>query len=330
MLHNNMRLILRLLLLGIILTTGCTGQLLPQNRTPATVQTDQFTMVSVASGDTYTSLAESHLKDKNRAWQIAALNQNKPLAPGQRIIIPLVPVIYGGLQKNGYQTVPVLVYTQLASAPSRSNIVSARNFHHQLAYLNANGFVTVSLNQFHAFLDLKDQLPPNAVVISFDTTLAWAYTIAYPALKQRGMKAAIFVSPDQIGQKGSVTWAQLAEMAAAGMDVGLYGPSIKAPAKEDVKTYLADLEAKITDPQKAFQLHLKQPCSYFAYPQGEDNDLIIALLKKHGYQAAFTRKRGSNPFFVNNFKIRRSMIYGHYDMARFRQNLTTFHAAELK
>jgi peptidoglycan/xylan/chitin deacetylase (PgdA/CDA1 family) len=328
-----MRLNLRLLLLGIILTTGCTGQLLPQNRTPATVRTDQFTMVSVASGDTYASLAESHLKDKNKAWQIATLNQNKPLAPGQQIIIPLVPVTYGGLQKNGYQTVPVLVYTELAAAPStpsKSKIVSARNFHRQLAYLNANGFVPVSLDQFHAFLDLKDQLPPNAVVISFDTTAAWAYAIAYPALKQRGMKAAIFVSPDQIGQKGSLTWAQLAEMAAAGMDVGLYGPSIKAPAKEDVKTYLENLEAKITDPQKAFQRHLKQSCRYFAYHQGEGNDLIIALLKKHGYQAAFTRNRGSNSFFVNNFKIRRSMIYGHYDMARFSQNLTTFHAAELK
>jgi peptidoglycan/xylan/chitin deacetylase (PgdA/CDA1 family) len=327
---NNMRPILRLLLLGIILSTGCTGQFLPKNQTPVTARTDRFIMVSVATGDTYASLAETYLKDKNRAWQIAASNQNKPLSPGQRIIIPLVPVSYGGLQNNGYQTVPVLVYTELAAAPSKSKIVSARNFHQQLDYLSTNGFVPVSLDQFHGFLELKDQLPPKAVVITFDTTAAWAYDIAYPALKQRGMKAAIFISPDQVGQKGNVTWGQLAEMVSAGMDVGLYGPSIKAPAKEDVKTYLETLETKFTDPQKIFQRQLKQPCRYFAYPQGESNDLIIALLKKHGYQAAFTRKRGNNPFFADNFKIKRSMIYGHYDMARFSQNLTTFHSAELK
>ena len=119
-------------------------------------------------------------------------------------------------------------------------------------------------------------------------------------------------------------------MAAAGIDIGLLGPRIRAPAKEDVKAYLESFEAKFVDPQKAFRQNLKQTCSYFAYPQGESNDLTIAMLKKHGYKAAFTLKRGSNPFFADNFKIKRSRIYGHYDMARFRQNLTTFHAAELK
>ena len=105
---------------------------------------------------------------------------------------------------------------------------------------------------------------------------------------------------------------------------------VKAPAKEDVKAYLEAFEAKFVDPQKAFRQHLKQSCSYFAYPQGESNDLTIAMLKKHGYKAAFTRKRGSNPFFADNFKIKRSVVYGHHDMDRFRQNLATFHNAELK
>lgn len=327
---NKMRQILRLLLLGVILTAGCTGQFLQKNRTPATVQADHFVMITAVSGDTYASLAETHLKDKNKAWQIAAFNQIKTLSPGLRVVIPLVPITYGGIQKNGYQTVPVLVYTEMAKKPSKSKIVSMHDFNRQLDYLSANGFVTASLDQFHAFLNLKDQLPPNAVVISFDTTAAWAYDIAYPALKQRGMKAALFVDPDEVGQKGNMTWSQLAELVAAGIDIGLLGPKIKAPAKEDVKAYLGAFESKIIGPQKAFRRHLKQPCSYFAYPQGESNDLTIAMLKKHGYKAAFTRKRGSNPFFADNFKIKRSMVYGHYDMDRFRQSLATFHAAELK
>ena len=327
---NDKRLIIWLLLLWVFLTAGCTGQFLAGNSRPATIRADQFMMVTAASGDTLASLAETHLKDKNKAWQIAAFNQIETLSPGQRVIIPLIPITYGGIQKNGYQTVPVLVYTEVAEKPSRSTIVSTRNFNRQLDYLSANGFTTVSLDQFHAFLDLKDQLPPKAVVVSLDSSAAWAYDIAYPALKQRGIKAAFFVDPDKVGQKGNLTWDQLVQMVAAGMSIGVYGPQIKAPAKEDVKAYLDDFEAQIVAPQKAFWIHLKQPCSYFVYPQGESNDLTIAMLKKHGYKAAFTLKRGSNPFFADNFKIKRSRIYGHYDMARFRQNLTTFHAAELK
>ncbi len=327
---SNVRQILRLLLPWVILTTGCTGQFMPMSRTPATVQTDQFVVITASAGDTYASLAKTHLKDENKAWQIAAFNQAETLSAGQRVIIPLIPVTYGGIRKNGYQTVPVLVYAEMAERPSRSNIVSSQAFNRQLDYLNTNGFVTVPLDQFHAFLDLKDQLPPNAVIISLDTTAAWAYDIAYPALKQRGMIAALFVDPDEVGQRGKMTWTQLAELAAAGMDIGLLGPKIKAPAKEDVKVYLEAFEAKLADPQKAFRKHLKQPCSYFAYPQGESSDLTIAMLKKHGYKAAFTRRRGSNPFFADNFKIKRSVVYGHYDMGRFRQNLVTFHAAELK
>ena len=35
--------------------------------------------------------------------------------------------------------------------------------------MKENGYVTVSLDQFDQFLDFKDQLPPKAVIITFDT-----------------------------------------------------------------------------------------------------------------------------------------------------------------
>jgi peptidoglycan/xylan/chitin deacetylase (PgdA/CDA1 family) len=224
----------------------------------------------------------------------------------------------------------VLAYTEMAKAPSGSKIVSATDFGRQLDYLKDNGFATVSLDRFLGFLDLRDQLPSKAVVITLDNAAAWAYTIAYPALKQRAMQAAIFIAPDDVGRPGKVTWNQLAEMAAAGMQIGLYGPGIKTPAREDAKAYLEAFEAQIVTPRRNFGRRLKQPCRYYVYPRGESNDLTIAMLKKHGFKAAFTRKRGSNPFFADNFKIKRFVIYGQYGMNRFRQSLTTFHSLELR
>ena len=295
-----------------------------------TLRTNHFVMVTTAPGDTFASLAATYLKDKEKAWQIAAFNPIENLTPGKRIVIPLVPLNRGGLQKNGYQTVPVLLYTDVGAVSSKSQSISARAFQQQLDFLQSNGYITISLDLFHGFLELEDELPPKAVVISFDSTDAWVHDIAFTALRQRGMQAALFIDPEAVGRKGRLTWGQLAEMARSGWSIGLFGPPLKAPAKEDVKARLEGYEAALVGPQAAFRRYLKQPCRYFAYPQGESNDLTIALLKKHGYAAAFTRKRGSNPFFVDNYQIKRSMISGQYNLDRFRQNLTTFRTAALQ
>jgi peptidoglycan/xylan/chitin deacetylase (PgdA/CDA1 family) len=327
---NKMYRIFRLLLPLVMLTTGCSGQLHSKSRKPAAQNSNQFIMVTAAAGDSYASLAATYLKDKDKAWQIAALNQNAPLSPGQRLAVPKVPVIRGGLSANGYQTVPVLAYTEMAKAPSGSKIVSAAEFGRQLDYLRANGFAAISLDRFLGFLDLRDQLPPKAVVITLDDAAEWAYEIAYPALRQRGMRAAFFIDPDDVGRPGKVTWPQLAAMAAAGMQIGLYGPGIKAPVREDIRAYLASFETQIAKPQKIFGRRLKQPCRYYVFPGGASDDLTIAMLKKHGFKAAFTRKKGGNPFFADNYKIKRFVISGHYEINRFRRNLTTFHSLELR
>jgi peptidoglycan/xylan/chitin deacetylase (PgdA/CDA1 family) len=168
------------------------------------------------------------------------------------------------------------------------------------------------------------------VIISFDTTRLWVYEIAFPMLRLRGMKAAIFIRLNEVGSQGRLSWAQLAEMAAGGFDIGLLGETILPPANHNLKRHFDLFEKKITTPQKAFMTHLKLLCRYFAYAGGVDDDLTIAMLKKHGYRMAFTRKRGSSPFFTDNYKIKRSLIFGHFDMAQFRQNLITFRSAELR
>jgi peptidoglycan/xylan/chitin deacetylase (PgdA/CDA1 family) len=218
----------------------------------------------------------------------------------------------------------------MAKAPSGSKTLSAAEFGRQLDYLKKNGYVPVSLDRFLGFLDLQDQLPSKAVVITLDDAAGWAYTIAFPALTQRAMPAAFFIAPDDVGRPGKVTWPQLAEMAAAGMQIGLYGPGIKKPAQKDVKAYIEAFEAQIVTPRRIFRRRLKRPCRYYVYPQGVSNDLTIAMLKKHGFKAALTRNPGSNPFFADNYKIRRFVIDGHDGMSRFRNSLETFHPLELK
>ncbi|MGD9366495.1 MAG: polysaccharide deacetylase family protein [Desulfobacteraceae bacterium] len=328
-LNNHYRLV-TLFLLWMLGTAGCNPQFLDRSPEPAPAETRHFVMVTAKSGDTLAALAGTYLNDPEKAWQIAAYNRIESLTQGQQIVIPRVPLRYGGIEQNGFQTVPVLLYTALSNDPSNSKAVHARDFDRQMQYLNENGYATVSLDQFHAFLTLKDQLPPDAVIVSFDTTRPWVYEIAFPILRQRGMKAALFIRLNDIGAKGRLTWAQLAEMSSGGFEIGVYSSPIKVPAREDLKQYFETFDKAMAEPKNAFKTHLKKPCRYFSYGRLPSNDLTIAMLKKHGYRAAFTRKRGANPFFVDNFKIKRSIIYSNYNMDQFRQNLVTFRSAELR
>ena len=64
---------------------------------------------------------------------------------------------------------------------------------------------------------------------------------------------------------------------------------------------------------------------YLAYPYGETDHLVIELIKKYGYRGAFTVNGVGNPFFIHNYRINRSMIYGDFDLTQFERNLNCFY-----
>ncbi len=327
---KTIRHILYLSFLWLSVSFGCTGPFFSSQSHSKTVEDEHFVIITASAGDTLSSLANTYLNDENKAWQIAAYNQIDTLVTGQQVVVPLVELNRGGLQRQGYQTVPVLLYPEVADKPIQPRVVSTNTFDHHMQFLTENGFVSISLDQLHAFLNLEDQIPPNAVVITFDTADGWVYDIAFPILRRQGLKAALFVPIKEVGRQGKLTWSQLAEMAADGIDLGAF-TDLHAPARlENPEDLLKALENNIIEPSRAIEHHLKRKCRDYAYPSGESDDLTIALLKKNGYRTAFTRVSGSNPFFADNFKMKRLLIDGQDDINQFQQNLTTFRMVELE
>lgn len=322
------------LLIGI-LATACTGHLRQSElNTEEPVKGRGFVIVTVKPEDTFSSLAATYLKDSRKGWWIASYNNIQNISAGQKLVIPLTPITYGGLRTDGYQTVPILLYYQVALKSKNSRTTTAQQFSNQLLFLEQNGYHTIRLDELYGFLSLKDHIPPKSVVVTFDTVGTWVYDIAYPLLKRHRMTAAIFITTEDIDKPGNLNWKQLAQMAADGFDIGTLGCSGKnlltLLPDEDAKAYLKRLENDISTAKSKILKHTKSACRYFAYPTGKSNDLLTAILKKHGFRAAFTRKRGSNPFFVDAFQLRRSLIYGQYDMSQFKQNIAVFRSAELK
>lgn len=330
----------RLLPTLLLLMIGCTVQLSWMERPVAasgardTVEDKDIVIVTVKSEESLASLAQKHLGSIDKAWQIADYNGVVDAKPGQRLVIPLKPVTPGGLKQTGYQTVPVLHYTKITAKRKGTNSVTADLFTKQLRYLINDGFRTVSLDEFYGFLNLNAQLPPKTVIITFDTTQRWVYDIAYPILLRLGLKAAVFIQPDRIDQPGHLTWEEVNKLAAAGFDIGTTGRTGKNLTRlrheNDPEALIQALEDEINTPREVIRKKTNRSCRYFAYPGGAMDDMVIALLKRHGYRAAFTRTPGDNPFFTDPFRIRRSRIRFSQDLTKFKEQLQTFNAMDLR
>jgi peptidoglycan/xylan/chitin deacetylase (PgdA/CDA1 family) len=172
------------------------------------------------------------------------------------------------------------------------------------------------------------------VAITIDDGWRSFYEIGLPILKKYGIPATLFVYTDFIGGSKAMTWNQVKDVAESGIDIQCHTRTHRnltvLREKESLKEYLAAVEAEIVTSQKEIKSRLNRECRYLAYPYGKTNSLVISMLQKHGYRAGFTVSREANAFFNDQYRIGRAVIYGTYDMDRFKRNLSVFHPMVLK
>lgn len=318
---------------------GCAA---PQIESPpviapqATARTfPKFVAVIAQEGDTLSSLSAKYLNDPSKEWLIAEYNDISTLKPGQELIIPLKSYERGGLTEKGYQTVPVLSYHNFSLTESNKMTVTKEAFEEQMKLLKDNGYRVITLDQLFDFLEFKGQIPKKSVVITIDDGWRSAYDIAFPILKKYGYSVTLFVYTDLIvGSEKTLSWELIQEMAHNGVDIQCHSKTHHNLAvmdqKKSFKEYFESLEKEISGCAALIKKKLNRDVKYLAYPFGDTNHLVIELLKKNGYRAAFTVKRGGNPFFIHNYRVNRSMVYGEFDLSKFEKNLSVFSEEVLK
>jgi peptidoglycan/xylan/chitin deacetylase (PgdA/CDA1 family) len=334
-------------LLILAFLTGCAGQqtIPPQpSVTPVEAKPTQappveapksFVAVTVKQGDTLSSLSSQYLNDSSKDWMISDFNEVSVITPGQTLIIPLKHYERGGLTVKGYQTVPVLSYHKFSESKTDKMTVTASAFEEQMKLLKDKGYHVITLDQLFDFLDFKIQIPKNSVVITIDDGWRSAYDIAFPILKKYGYPATLFVYTTLITDSSvTLNWGLINEMAGQGIDLQCHTRThrrLTAPApKESFNAYFEAIEKELLDAAKTIKIRTNRDVRYVSYPFGDINHLGIALLKKHGYRGGLTVKRAGNAFFVNNYRVNRSMIFGEYNLQQFEKNLVTFTEESLK
>ncbi|WKU20359.1 polysaccharide deacetylase family protein [Advenella alkanexedens] len=96
------------------------------------------------------------------------------------------------------RSVPVLMYHHIT--PSSGQITtSPENFDSQMAALVANGYTSLTADQFAGYLK-GEAVPEKSVLITFDDGYLDNYVYAHPILQKHGMHAVMFLVTNWAGQ----------------------------------------------------------------------------------------------------------------------------------
>jgi len=186
----------------------------------------------------------------------------------------------------------------------------------QLDYLKANGYTTILPRDLAAHWDHGAPLPPRPVILTFDDgSASWTQTIL-PMLQARGMVAEFYLTLTQI-HDGGITWAQVRQLAAAGMGIGAHdvdhiqlamlGPD-RPPASAAVMWY------QVHQVRLIIGQEIGQAPDSMAYVGGGWNATLVALVQKAGYTTARSIIRGITQSVANRWLLRVVAIAPHDDV----------------
>ncbi|MGI6551772.1 MAG: polysaccharide deacetylase family protein [Clostridia bacterium] len=227
--------------------------------------------------------------------------------------------------------VAVLMYHHLDEEESPSTISPAR-FAAQMEMLEKEGFNVISLAELGAFLSSGGEVPPNAVVITFDDGYASVYHHAFPVLREKRIPAAVFMIVSRVGNTENeipkLTWAMMEEMQASGISIQSHTYDshhyVAVNEKGDEKPALA---ARLYDPatgrreteqerkdrifqdllqsKNILENQLGSPVEYLAVPYGWFDELVVETAREAGFCYLLTIKSGINTRKTDPFHIYR-------------------------
>ncbi|HKW79346.1 MAG TPA: polysaccharide deacetylase family protein [Candidatus Limnocylindria bacterium] len=211
--------------------------------------------------------------------------------------------------------VPVLMYHYISAVPANQSgnrfaidlRVPADLFEQHLAYLRDQGFTTISAPALWGALNGRAALPARPVVLTFDDGYADAYTNAFPLLKKYGFNGTFFITVNLIGRPGYLTWDQVRELDAGGMDIESHAMDHRPMSAFS----LAGLAYEMGQARTTLAEQVGHEVLFFAYPSGDYNATALQGVAANGYAAAFVKGGGSSQSIDWRYTLRRTRISGY-------------------
>lgn len=221
------------------------------------------------------------------------------------------------LYVNNSMALVVLQYHHVSDKTPTSTSITPALFEQHLTYLENNLFQIWDLSDVRVLLEANKPLPERAVAITFDDGYLSVYKTAFPMLAKRKWPFTVFINSQPHDEKNSayMSWAQLQELVKAGVTIGNHTDShahlIRRTTHESFNDFATRREQEIDHAQRRITQELDVNNKLFAYPFGEYDQKLKAMLAKKGY-IAFGQQSGPIPAKADLQAIPRFPFGGNY------------------
>jgi peptidoglycan/xylan/chitin deacetylase (PgdA/CDA1 family) len=186
--------------------------------------------------------------------------------------------------------VPILLYHAIRTAPTDARLpslfVRPREFAAEVRALRRAGYGAVTLQRVWDAWHGRARLPARPVVFSFDDGYSSQVKIALPVLRRARWPAVLNLALDWLGELGGDTAVR--RLIDAGWQID--GHSRTHPDLTRVSP--ARLVDETAGARAELQRRFGVPARFFAYPDGRYDARVIAAVRRAGYLAATTVRRG--------------------------------------
>jgi peptidoglycan/xylan/chitin deacetylase (PgdA/CDA1 family) len=218
----------------------------------------------------------------------------------------------------------ILQYHHVNTNTPAVTSISPDLFEQHLELIHQQGFLVIPLDvMIH---NIKQGIPfeRKVIAITFDDNYRSIYDNAFPLLKKRRLPFTIFVNPKSIssnnGSKLTLSWDHLSEMKRHGATIANHTQShdhlLQKLANETQLQWKSRIKQDILSAQKQLEQELGDAPKWLAYPYGEFDTHLKALLTEVGY-LGFSQQSGPISETTNWQAIPRFPASGVYS------NLTT-------
>lgn len=242
------------------------------------------------------------------------------MRPFSALLIALIALAMPALAAAA-DSAAILVYHRFGEDKYPSTNIRNEQFEAHIRELTKKRYNVLPVSEILAAIRAGEPLPDRTVGITIDDAYLSVYTNAWPRLKAAGFPFTLFVATEGVdkGFAGMLTWDQIREMRAAGVEIGAHSGSHlhMADATADVN------RAEMAHSLKRFEEELGEKPALFAYPFGEAGTAEHEVVAEFGFDTAFGQHSGivhasASPMYLPRFALNEA--YGDMDEFRLRVN----------